>query len=202
MIKNIISDVGKVLIEWDPERAFRKMGLGEAEAKAVADATINTPIWTETDRGVWPAEKILDAFYKAAPQYINEVKWFWEHIDLATEQFPYTKEWIRSMKKQGLNVYILSNYGEQTFKLTQNGALDFLPLTDGAIFSYTVKTIKPEPQIYKTLLERYHLVADECVFIDDCLQNVKGANAVGIHGIHFRNITQVKENLKNNNFFK
>ena len=73
MIKNIILDVGKVLIAWDPERAFRKMGLGEAEAKAVADATINTPIWTETDRGVWPAEKILNAFYKAAPQYENEV---------------------------------------------------------------------------------------------------------------------------------
>ncbi len=202
MIKNIILDVGKVLIAWDPERAFRKMGLGEAEAKAVADATINTPIWTETDRGVWPAEKILNAFYKAAPQYENEVKWFWEHIDLATEQFPYTKDWIRSMKEQGLHVYILSNYGEQTFELTKNKTLDFLPLTDGSIFSYTVKTIKPEAEIFKILLDRYELMPDECVFIDDCLQNIKGANAVGIHGIHFKDINQVKVDLKNNNFFK
>lgn len=106
------------------------------------------------------------------------------------------------MKDEGLHVYILSNYGEQTFELTKNKALDFLPLTDGSIFSYTVKTIKPEPEIFKILLDRYELMADECVFIDDCLQNIEGATRVGIHGIHFKNITQVKKDLKNKNYFQ
>ena len=70
------------------------------------------------------------------------------------------------------------------------------------ISSYAAKALKPAPQIYKVLLERYGLMPDECVFINDCLQNIEGAARVGIHGIHFKNITQVKKVLKNKNYFQ
>ena len=196
MIKNIILDVGKVLVEWDPKGAFEKIGLDEQTAKAVADATINTSIWIETDRGVWSDEQILSALCENAPKYKEEVKKFWDHIDLAIEQFPYTKEWISGMKKEGFHVYILSNYGKKTFELTKDTALDFLPLTDGAVFSYTVKQIKPDVEIYETLLKKYQLTADECVFIDDRMENIEGAKKAGIHGICFETIEQVKEDLK------
>ena len=201
MIKNIILDVGKVLVEWDPKGAFEKIGLDEQTAKAVADATINTSIWIETDRGVWSDEQILSALCENAPEYKEEVKKFWDHIDLAIEQFPYTKEWISGMKKEGLHVYILSNYGKKTFELTKDTALDFLPLTDGAIFSYTVKQIKPDLEIYETLLNQYQLKPEECVFIDDRMENIEGAKKAGIHGICFKTIEQVKEDLKKYNVY-
>ena len=201
MIKNIILDVGKVLVEWDPQGAFEKIGLDEQTAKAVADATINTSIWIETDRGVWSDEQILSALCENAPEYKEEVKKFWDHIDLAIEQFPYTKEWISGMKKEGLHVYILSNYGKKTFELTKDTALDFLPLTDGAIFSYTVKQIKPDLEIYETLLNQYKLKPEECVFIDDRMENIEGAKKAGIHGICFKTIEQVKEDLKKYNVY-
>lgn len=201
MIKNIILDVGKVLVEWDPKGAFEKIGLDEQTAKAVADATINTSIWIETDRGVWSDEQILSALCENAPEYKEEVKKFWDHIDLAIEQFPYTKEWISDMKKEGFHVYILSNYGKKTFELTKDTALDFLPLTDGAVFSYTVKQIKPDLEIYKTLLNQYRLKPEECVFIDDRMENIEGAKKAGIHGICFETIEQVKEDLKKYNVY-
>lgn len=197
MIKNVILDVGRVLVEWDPQRAMRELGFDEETVKAVADATVNTPIWGETDRGVWSDEQILSAFYEKAPSYKKEIRMFWDHVDLAIWQFPYTKEWIADMKKQGLRVYILSNYGEWTYEKTKEKALDFLPLTDGAIFSYTVKKIKPDRAIYETLLERYGLNAGECVFIDDLENNINGAKEAGIHGIRFQKIEQVKRDLKN-----
>ncbi len=201
MVKNIILDVGKVLVAWEPEAALQKLGFDEKTVKAVAEATVNTPIWNETDRGVWPDEKILNAFYENAPEYKKEIDLFWNHLEDAIEQFPYTKEWISNMKKQGLHVYILSNYGAWTYQRTKDNALDFLPLTDGDVFSYTVKMIKPDVEIYETLLKKYQLTADECVFIDDRMENIEGAKKAGIHGICFETIEQVKEDLKKYNVY-
>ena len=69
MIKNIILDVGKVLVAWEPEDAMKQLGFDDKTVKAVADATVNTPVWPETDRGVWSDEQILQAFYEKAPEY-------------------------------------------------------------------------------------------------------------------------------------
>ena len=201
MVKNIILDVGKVLVEWEPEDAMKQLGFDDKTVKAVADATVNTPVWLETDRGVWSDEQILAAFHEKAPEYKAQINQFWEHLELAVKQFPYTKEWISGMKKQGLCVYILSNYGDLTYRRTKDNALDFLPLTDGAIFSYTVKQIKPDLEIYETLLNQYKLKPDECVFIDDRMENIEGAEKAGIHGICFETIGQVKEDLKKYNIY-
>ena len=67
---------------------------------------------------------------------------------------------------------------------------------DGAILSYTVKQIKPNADIYQTLLSRFGLTAEECVFIDDRLENVEGAKKEGIHGIHFCTIEQARKELE------
>ena len=196
MVKNIILDVGRVLVTWEPLEAMRKLGFDEKTVEAVANATVKTPIWNEADRGVWSDEKILSAAYEKAPAYKKEINMFWDNIDLAITQFPYTKEWIQNMKKQGLHVYILSNYGEWTYRKTKEDALNFLPLVDGDIFSYTIKMIKPEEKIYRTLLDRFQLKPEECVFIDDTAQNIEGAEKLGIHGICFHNIEQAREDLK------
>ena len=98
-------------------------------------------------------------------------------------------------------MYILSNYGDWTYRRTKDNALDFLPLTDGAIFSYTVKQIKPDLEIYETLLNQYKLKPEECVFIDGRMENIEGAEKAGIHGICFETIGQVKEDLKKYNIY-
>ena len=201
MIKNIILDVGKVLVAWEPEDAMKKLGFDDKTVKVVADATVNTPVWIETDRGVWSDEQILQAFYEKAPEYKKEIDLFWNHLELAITQFSYTKEWISNMKKEGLHVYILSNYGDWTYQRTKDNALDFLPLTDGDIFSYSVRQVKPDVEIYETLLKEYQLTADECVFIDDRMENIEGAEKAGIHGICFETIGQVKEDLKKYNIY-
>ena len=170
MIKNIILDVGKVLVAWEPEDAMKKLGFDDKTVRAVADATVNTPVWLETDRGVWSVEQILQAFYEKAPEYKKEIDLFWNHLELAITQFSYTKEWISNMKKEGLHVYILSNYGDWTYQRTKDNALDLL-------------------------------TADECVFIDDRMENIEGAEKAGIHGICFETIGQVKEDLKKYNIY-
>ena len=80
MVKNIILDVGKVLVAWEPEDAMKQLGFDDKTVKAVADATVNTPVWLETDRGVWSDEQILQAFYEKAPEYKKEIDLFWNHL--------------------------------------------------------------------------------------------------------------------------
>ena len=196
MIKNIVLDIGNVLVDWNPKGAMRELGFSEEMVQKVAAATVETDFWNEADRGVLSSEEILEEFHKRSPELREEIDLFWNHVELSLHQFSYTKDWIRSMKEQGFQVYILSNYGDWTYRKTKEKALDFLPLVDGAILSYTVKQIKPNADIYQTLLSRFGLTAEESVFIDDRLENVEGAKREGIHGIHFCTIEQVRKELE------
>ena len=195
MIKNIIFDVGKVLVEWEPEQAMARLGMDAATVDAVADATVRTKDWDEADHGALTPEELLLHFIEKAPEYEKEIRDFWEHIGMAIYQYDYVKEWMQALKEHGYHLYILSNYGAWTYEHTKE-ALSFVEDVDGALFSFQVKQIKPEPEIYRTLLARYDLKADECVFLDDRAENIEGAKACGIHGIRFTSFEQAKQSLR------
>lgn len=196
MIHNIIFDVGNVLVEWEPEEAMRKLGMDEQTVQAVAGVTVQTKDWDETDRGTLPPSELLLHFIEKAPEYEKEIRAFWEHIDMAIYPFDYVPGWMQRLKAAGYQLYILSNYGAWTYEKTKDDALSFLRYVDGALFSYEVCQIKPEPEIYHTLLERYDLTANECVFLDDRQENVAGAEACGIHAFRFTSYQDAVQRLK------
>ena len=80
--------------------------------------------------------------------------------------------------------YYLSNFSEKAH-VECSAALDFIPYMDGGILSYQEKVVKPEPEIYERLLEKYDLKAHECVFLDDMQVNIDGAKKAGMEGILF-----------------
>lgn len=195
MIKNVIFDVGKVLVEWEPLVAMKKLGFDDETAKAVAAATTDSPEWDESDRSVGTDEEILAMLIGNAPEYEKEIRTFWENISLPIYQYDYARAWIRELKGKGYGVYILSNYGRWTYQNTTE-ALSFLEYVDGAVFSYQVHQMKPEPEIYQTLLTKYGLKAEECVFLDDRQVNIDGAKAQGMEGIVFTSYEEAVERLK------
>ena len=195
MIKNVIFDVGKVLVEWEPLVAMKKLGFDDATAKAVAAATTDSPEWDESDRSVGTDEEILAMLIGNAPEYEKEIRTFWDNISLPIYQYDYARAWIRELKSKGYGVYILSNYGRWTYQNTTE-ALSFLEDVDGAVFSYQVHQMKPEPEIYRTLLTKYGLKAEECVFLDDRQVNIDGAKAQGMEGIVFTSYEDAVERLK------
>ena len=156
MIKNVIFDVGQVLVAWEPVEAMRALGMDEETVRAVADATVHTSDWDEADRGALSDEELLTGFIRKAPAYEAQIRNFWEHVDRAIYPFPYVGEWMRTLKDKGYRLYILSNYGAWTYAKTKDQSLGFLKDVDGALFSFEVKQIKPEPEIYHSLLERFH----------------------------------------------
>lgn len=196
MIKNIVLDVGKVLVAWEPLDTMRKLGMKEETVAALSDALFKSGVWNETDRGALTDEEFLALAINSAPCYESEIRKFWEHVDMAIWQLPYVKEWITSIKRAGYQVYILSNYGSWTYEKTREKALNFLEYTDGAVFSYEVKHIKPEPEIFEELFRRFSLKPEECVFLDDLEANIEGAVNMGMHGIVFTGLEDALGKLK------
>ena len=75
------------------------------------------------------------------------------------------------------------------------GGINFLDDLDGYLFSYEIHKVKPNPEIYEALYERYGLNPAECLFIDDLKENIAGARATGMDGIVFESIDQLKTEL-------
>lgn len=196
MIKNIILDVGRVLVAWQPKQLWKEWGFSDETVKVLAKALFDSGVWNETDRGVLSDEEFLTLAIRQAPEYEKEILKFWNNVDKAIWQLPYAKEWIRAMKKAGYHVYILSNYGSWTYEKTREDALSFLNDVDGAIFSYQVKQIKPNPDIFQSLFEKFSLQPQECVFLDDLPANIEGAKNVGMHGIVFTGLEDALTELK------
>ena len=188
MIKNIVLDVGRVLVAWQPLETMKELGFTEETVNILSKALFESGVWNETDRGVLSDEDFLALAISKAPEYETQIRLFWENIDKAIWQLPYVKTWIAAMKKEGYGVYILSNYGSYTYQKTREEALNFVEDVDGAIFSYEVQVIKPEPEIFQALFERFGLNPKECVFLDDLPANILGAKQMGMEGIVFMNL--------------
>lgn len=182
MIKTVIFDIGNVLTDFAWEPFFRSFGFSEEKFDRLVKATVKNPVWNEVDRGVWTNAQIIDSFVANAPELENEIRHVFEDVSPIVTKRDYAIPWIRHLKANGYQVLYLSNFGELPKEHCKE-ALDFIPYTDGGILSYEVKVIKPDPAIYKLLIEKYQLVPEECVFVDDLLENVEAARKLGMYGV-------------------
>ena len=117
-------------------------------------------------------------------------------IEMIGGPIPGMLELILKLKKANYHVYGLSNWSWETLS-TIIDDYPFIKELEGMVISGLEYVIKPHPEIYQLLLNRYHLNADESLFIDDNITNVHGAEAVGIHGLQFNGIEQLKCELQN-----
>jgi len=135
-------------------------------------------------------------FYSAAPEAKAEIREAFDRVGECMTRCDYAIPWIEDLKSRGYRVYYLSNYSEHLMRANPE-VLDFLPHMDGGVFSCYVKLIKPDPLIYRTLLEKYGLQAEECLFIDDREENVAAARELGMQAIRFENYEQAREEMEN-----
>lgn len=195
MITTIIFDIGNVLADFAWEAYFRSFGYGEKMFQRLAKATVLSPMWNEYDRGVMSDEEILQGFIDNDPGIEEEIKKAVQHVGPMVTRNDYAIPWIQELKGRGYRCLYLSNYSRRGHRECA-AALDFIPYMDGGILSYQEKLIKPMPEIYQLLIDRYGLAPEECVFMDDTLRNLEAAEKFGIHTIHFQNKVQAVEELR------
>lgn len=139
--------------------------------------------------------EIRNLFKSRVKGFEREVDLLWDNITAVTGVYDYSCDWIKSLKKRGFRLYVLSNFGQQAFE-TNSKLYTFLNDMDGKVVSYEIGYIKPEPEIYRHLFEKYGLNPSESVFIDDRMINVDGAEQCGMKGICFKNYEQAAGELE------
>lgn len=197
MIKNVIFDIGNVLVSFRWRELMEDLNLPE-ETKAVFEKTVfGSPWWGELDHGIYEESEILEKFREDNRKHLDAFNLVWDNRGKMVAPYAYSVEWIERLKARGLNVYLLSNYPKKVFTLhAECGCFPFLDKVDGKVISAFVKMIKPNADIYEYLMEEYGLLASECVFLDDREDNIEAAVALGMKGIVFKSYEQACTELE------
>lgn len=195
MIKNIVFDIGNVLVGFNWSSFIEALNFSPEITKRVTEATVKSDDWDEIDRGVLSNDEVLDRFIENDPEIKAEIETFYDNFGGLLKQFEYTKGMILDFKRRGFKVYCLSNMSYKAVNECAD-ALDFLPLLNGYVLSCDVKKIKPDADIYSTFLDKYKLKAEECVFIDDLQKNIDTAVELGMKGLVFTDLKSTVTKLE------
>ena len=196
MIRNLIFDVGNVLLEYRWfDMLTKDYGLSAEEANRIGNEMFEPDLWgVELDGGKITLDEAILKYGEMYPQDITVIEWFLRNGELMAVKRPEIWEKIARLKEKGYKIYILSNYSKELFeKHTKDAA--FLKVLDGGIVSYQVKEIKPYRRIYELLLNKYDLKAEECLFFDDRADNVEGARKLGIQAVQVTSREMLNETL-------
>lgn len=197
MIKNIVFDLGGVLIDWNPEYVFLKEFRGNREKMNWFFNTICTSSWNEEQDAGYSIQKATNERVAMFPKHERLIRMYygeWEQM-LGFEHTETVEILRRLHDSKEHSIYSLTNWSNETFPVALK-KFPFLSWFKGILVSGDVGLKKPDPEIYKLLLDRYGLEANTCVFIDDRTENVKAASALGFSGIVFKNHTQLSKDLK------
>jgi putative hydrolase of the HAD superfamily len=182
MIKNIIFDLGNVLISFKPSEYFDKNNYPLSIKAAILSDIFGSKEWLMLDNGEITTSEAIDAIATKSSLSKKEIA----HIfNLRTDlMFPLDSNvrLLPELKKRGFRLYYLSNFPLDIFEEIRTGYY-FFKYFDGGLISAEAKFSKPDIGIYNILLEKYSLVPNECLFIDDIEVNVRAAQALGMKGI-------------------
>lgn len=183
MIKNIVFDVGEVLLgyRWK-EMLMEDHGLTEERAELIGGTVFSNQLWADFDLGVISMKEIIERIGKEFPEYEEDLTWFIQHADLMPVKRPKVWAMIPKLKEKGYKIYLLSNYSQELFQIHTKGA-DFLNVIDGKVVSYEIKIVKPDARIYQHLFDKYQLIPEESIFFDDRKENIEAAVNLGMAGV-------------------
>lgn len=197
MIKNIVFDIGNVLVDFRWRELMEELHLSKEEQDRFEVSVFGSRWWETLDHGTLDEDEAVRHLREDNKEYLEAFDLVWENRDKLVRPYDYSVKWIQSLKEKGYQVYLLSNYPEKLFTLhTEVGSFPFLDFVDGKVVSGFVKMIKPNADIYEYLLKQYDLKAEESVFIDDREDNVEGARHVGMQGIVFQSYEQACRDLE------
>jgi epoxide hydrolase-like predicted phosphatase len=182
MIRNIIFDLGNVLVSFRPSEYFTKENYPENIKATIISDIFESKQWIMLDKGEISLNEAIDAIASVSSLKKEEIA----HVfNLRTNlMFPLDQnvKLLSGLKNQGFRLYYLSNFPKDVFDEIKAGYY-FFKYFDGGIISSDIHVTKPHPRIYEILLEKYDLIADECLFIDDLEPNIKAAELLGMKSL-------------------
>ncbi|MGY3796823.1 HAD family phosphatase [Granulicatella adiacens ATCC 49175] len=187
-MKNLVFDMGNVLIEWNSEKILQAITDDRKLQNLLRKEVFETGLWVQTDEGVKTREEMIEIVTtKIGEEYRNELtqlsRYWYKYVDVYTK----VQDRIIELSKNGYNIYILSNTAYTFYDLVKEGYLPAASIAKGIVLSCEEKVLKPNEKIYNILLERYNLDPHDTMFFDDLSENIWGAARCGINGFVVEN---------------
>ena len=184
MIKNILFDMGQVLIRFDQKYFIRRLGIEGEDEQLLLREVYRSVEWVQMDRGSLCEAEAYEKITARLPERLHDAAGkligMWDRPILEIDGM---YELVAELKEMGYGIYLLSNAS-----VRQHDYWPRIPASkffDGKLVSADVHVIKPQPEIYRLCLEKFGLKAEECYFIDDAPANIEGALQCGIAGSVF-----------------
>ncbi len=186
MIKNIVFDMGNVIIRFDRDAFIDRFGVSAEDRRLLMREVFLSPEWVMMDRGVLTDTQAAEILCARLPERLRDIAQklitFWDRPILEIEG---VCPLIEELKGLGYGIYLLSNAScRQPDYWQRVPAARFF---DGTLISYSVRLVKPMPEIYEKFFETFSLRREECFFIDDSPANVEAALYVGMPAVVFFN---------------
>lgn len=184
MIKNLIFDFGKVLVDYDFDHVVADF-FAPGEAPSEFLSILSDPAFVHRcDLEMIPFDDLVREMQDKYPQYEHQFQLFHDrYIEFMLGEMDGMYDYLLELKERGYRLFGLSNWGTTVLQVIEKYPI--FQLLEGSVISYQLKITKPDAAIYQALLEKYDLKAEECVFADDKQENVEGAKRVGMQGILF-----------------
>lgn len=194
MIRHLIYDFGAVLVDWDPRRLYVPYFGDEARADWFLTEICPYEWNAQVDAGRSPKE-VTEERVALFPEWEKEIRMYYGRwIEMMGGEIPGMRALVQDLKARGYGVYGLTNWSRETFPLVRDRYPVF-GLLDGYVVSGEEMTMKPDPALYRILLDRFGLKGEECLFIDDNPRNAAGGESLGIRGIVFHDAEQLRTEL-------
>lgn len=192
---SIVFDLGGVLLDWDPRYLYRKLFDDEAEMEYFL-TQVCSPQWNAQQDAGRPFAEAVAELSERFPQYQAMIEAYHTRWDeMLRGAIDGTVEILAELRARGYFLCALSNWSAETFPFARR-RFEFLDWFEVIVLSGEEETIKPDPAIYRILLERIGRPARECVFLDDAPRNVRAARDLGFTAVPFESPARLREQLK------
>lgn len=194
-LTTVIFDLGAVLIDWDPRHVYRDLFPGDEAGMEAFLADVTNATWNhQMDAGRSWADAVAE-LVALHPERRDLIEAYWTRWpDMLRGAIPGTVAVLRELRDAGVRLLALTNWSAETFPVARE-RFDFLGWFEGIVVSGEERLAKPDPAIYRVLLERYAVDAAQAVFVDDRPENVAAAEALGMTGIVFRSPDELRMSL-------
>lgn len=194
MIETVVWDVGGVLVDWDPRHLYRKVFDDDAEMEQFL-AEVCTWEWHhQHDVGV-PFSESIPALAGAFPEHRSLIAmWSARYLEMVAGEVPGVVDVLRELHAAGTRLLVLSNMPAEVWQPLA-AAFDWFSLFSGAVVSGHEKLVKPDPAIYRILVDRFGVDPATTAFVDDRAENVEAACALGFAGIRFTDAASLRREL-------
>jgi len=195
----VVFDIGGVLLDWDPRYLYRKI-FDDPERMEWFLSEVCTPAWNlEQDRGR-PWAKAVAERIALYPDHADAIRAFDERwVETVSQPIMSNVALLEKLRGKGVPTYAITNFSAEKYDVARE-VFPFLNGFDGMIVSGVEHLLKPDPAIYQLLLDRYHLKAADCLFIDDVVKNANAARAIGMHAHHYVSSENLAQELRQQGF--